>query len=171
MGGTSLSRAQSHPDSHPPPHSLGFQVDTIQVRVTSVPRSLVNVTEHFSRTPAAVIAVRRDGVGVTTRWSPSPPRCAGVGTSKGKPWVFVVPYPGNPEGRRGWEELISFSGVAQPAAPRGGHSFPPASPEQPASADPCRARTKTERSRIPAYLASRPLGGRCAPPSPRGTAL
>lgn len=145
----SLSRAQSHPDSHQPPHSLGFQVDTIQVRVTSVPRGLVNVTEHFSRTPAAVIAVRRDGVGVTTRWSPSPPRRAGFGTSKGKPWVFVVPHPGNPQGRRGWEVLIGFSGVAQPAAPRGGHSFPPASRSSPPALTPAEPEPKAKGAASP----------------------
>lgn len=104
------------------------------MRVTSLPRGLANVTEHFSGTPAAaaaaraaiaaVTAVRRDGVDVTTRWPPSPERRAGARTTKGKPWVSVFPNPGNPEGRRGWEELISFSRVAQPAVPRGGHSRP-----------------------------------------------
>lgn len=65
-------------------------------------------------------AAGRDAVDVTTRRSRSPWRRAGGGTTQRKPSGFEPRYPGNPEGRRrGGEELILFSGVAQGAGRRG----------------------------------------------------
>lgn len=151
------SRAQSRPRPSPNPapaairlYTLGFQADPSRWVPPPCPVAWPMSPNTSARTPAAgaaaAAAARRDGVDVTSQWSRSPPRHPGGGTAERKPSGFEARYPGNPEGRRGWEELLRFSGVAQePGRPGGIGLSVRASPPRP----PPGGRSKSERSPAP----------------------